>query len=187
MADKWLGPLFLLGGERAFWRAPKSDCQIPFNVHERVSIYMYIYNLMLVRSQRSWHPGAQLLDRSLAMGFEHSLTHHHVLEGSGLGTGSYATHIPFLFLEIHLFLGFDLAPNSNRPPSALKQNQPKIIHLSRVTFRPYGLSCPNATEATAAAIIRLCTYPASLLPECYVSQKSFIKAQTFTLTAEGQS
>lgn len=105
------------------------------------------------------------------MAFEHSLTHHHVLEGSGLGTGSYATHIPFLFLEIHLFLGFDLAPKSNRPPSALKQNQPKILHLSRVTLGPYGLSCPNATAATAAATIRLHTYPAPLLPGCYVSHK----------------
>ena len=94
---------------------------------------------------------------------------------------------PFLFLEIHLFLGFDLAPNSNRPPSALKQNQPKIIHLSRVTFRPYGLSCPNVTEVTAAAIIMLYTYPASFLPEYYVSYKSLIKMEALTLIPKGQS
>ena len=81
----------------------------------------------------------------------------------------------------------DLAPNSNRPPSALKQNQPKIIHLSRVTFRPYGLSCPNVTEVTAAAITMLYTYPASFLPEYYVSYKSFIKTKVLTLIPKGQS
>lgn len=96
-------------------------------------------------------------------------------------TGSSITHILSFFWKYTCFLGFGLAPNSNRPSSALKQNQPKITHLSRLTFRPYGLSCPNVTEATAAAIIILYTYPASFLPEYYVSYKSFIKTEVLTL------
>lgn len=98
---------------------------------------------------------AQPLDRALGNDIEALLYIPLLHVRQGFANWVIYNTYSFLFLEIHLFLGFDLASSSNRPPSALKPNQPKIIHLSRVTLRPYGLSCPNVTEAATAAITML--------------------------------